>query len=453
MLFSLKNEKNIGKKSDFILKICYNKEKYARGRRIKAKEITMKKTYLREYAKLLVKSGIAVKKGDIVIINAGLDQPEFVKMCVEECYRAKAARVMVEWSYMPLTKINVNHMNTKLLGRVEAFEEAKLQYRLDNNVAMLHIVSDDPDGLKGINQERYAKSMAEKMKVIKPYRDAMDNKYKWCIAAVPGNEWARKVFPGERTSTAVEKLWNAILLASRVTDKEGKLLDPIEEWDKHNKSFLRRCEILNAAGLCELRYKASNGTDLKVGLIENGSFMGGGENTLGGEYYNPNIPTEEIFTSPKAGVAEGIVYSSMPLSWRGEIIDNFSMKFENGRVVEVKAEKNEELLKKMVSMDEGASMLGECAFVPYNSPIRESGIMFYETLFDENAACHFAIGRGFTNTIVNYDKYTNEEMKEMGINDSALHVDFMIGTKDLSIVGIKKDGGELVIFENGLWAF
>ena len=413
----------------------------------------MKKTYLKEYARLLVRCGIAVKKGDIVIVNAGLDQPEFVKLVVEECYRAKAARVMVEWSYLPLTKINVNHMNSKLLGKVEAFEEEKLKYRLENNVAMLHLVSDDPDGLKGINQERYAKSMAEKMKVIKPYRDAMDNKYKWCIAAVPGNEWAKKVFPGERTSSAVEKLWSAILLASRVTDKEGNLLDAVVEWHKHNLSFNRRCEILNKAELCELRYKAANGTDLKVGLIENGSFMGGGENTLGGEYYNPNIPTEEIFTSPKAGVAEGIVYSSMPLSWRGEIIDNFSMRFENGKVVEVKAEKNEELLKKMVSMDEGAAMLGECAFVPYNSPIRESGIMFYETLFDENAACHFAIGRGFTNTIVDYDKYTNEEMKEMGINDSALHVDFMIGTKDLSIVGIKKDGSELVIFENGLWAF
>lgn len=413
----------------------------------------MKKTYLKEYARLLVRCGIAVKKGDIVIVNAGLDQPEFVKLVVEECYRAKAARVMVEWSYLPLTKINVNHMNSKLLGKVEAFEEEKLKYRLENNVAMLHLVSDDPDGLKGINQERYAKSMAERMKVIKPYRDAMDNKYKWCIAAVPGNEWAKKVFPGERTSSAVEKLWSAILLASRVTDKEGNLLDAVVEWHKHNLSFNRRCEILNKAELCELRYKAANGTDLKVGLIENGSFMGGGENTLGGEYYNPNIPTEEIFTSPKAGVAEGIVYSSMPLSWRGEIIDNFSMRFENGKVVEVKAEKNEELLKKMVSMDEGAAMLGECAFVPYNSPIRESGIMFYETLFDENAACHFAIGRGFTNTIVDYDKYTNEEMKEMGINDSALHVDFMIGTKDLSIVGIKKDGSEIVIFENGLWAF
>lgn len=413
----------------------------------------MKKTYLREYARLLVTSGIAVKKGDIVTVNAGLDQPEFVKMVVEECYRAKAAKVTVEWSYPPLTKLNVNNMSKKLLGRVEGYEEEKLKYRLENNVAMLHIVSDDPDGLKGINQKRFAESMSERMKVMKPYRDAMENKYKWCIAAVPGEAWAKKVFPGVRTSVAVEKLWQAILIASRVMDKDGKLLDSNVEWHKHNISFNRRCKILNEAGLKELCYKSKNGTDLRVGLIEQGSFMGGGENTLGGEYYNPNIPTEEIFTSPKAGVAEGIVYSSMPLSWRGEIIDNFSMRFEGGRVVEVKAEKNEELLKTMVGMDEGASMLGECAFVPYDSPIRESGIMFYETLFDENAACHLAVGRGFTNTIVDYDKYTNEEMKEMGINDSALHVDFMIGTDDLSIVGIKADGSEFVIFENGHWAF
>lgn len=413
----------------------------------------MKKTYLRQYAKLLVKSGIAVKKGDVVIINAGLDQPEFVKMVVEECYRARASRVHVEWSYLPLTKLHVNNMSVKNLGRVEAFEEEKLKYRLEKNPAMLYLVSDDPDGLRGINQKKYAASMVEKMKVIKPYREKMDNKYKWCIAGVPGAEWAKKIFPELRQSAAVEKLWEAILLTSRVIDKNGNLLDAVAEWDKHNESFLRRCEILNAAELVELRYKASNGTDLRVGLIENGSFMGGGENTLGGEYYNPNIPTEEIFTSPKAGVAEGIVYSSMPLSWRGEIIDNFSLRFEGGRVVEVKAEQNEELLRTMVGMDEGASMLGECAFVPYDSPIRQSGIMFYETLFDENAACHFAIGRGFTNTIVGYENYTNDEMKEMGINDSALHVDFMIGTSDLSITGIKKDGSEFAIFENGLWAF
>jgi aminopeptidase len=413
----------------------------------------MKKTFLRQYAKLLVKCGIAVKRGDVVIVNAGLDQPEFIKMVVEECYRAKAARVIVDWSYLPLTKLHVNNRSVKELGKVEAFEEEKLKYRLEKNVAMLHIVSDDPDGLKGINQKKYAQSMVEKMKVIKPYRDQMENKYKWCIAAVPGVEWAKKIFPNDRASVAIEKLWRAILQTSRVIDADGNLLDAVAEWDKHNESFLRRCDILNKEGLVELRYKASNGTDLRVGLIENGSFMGGGENTLGGEYYNPNIPTEEIFTSPKAGVAEGIVYSSMPLSWRGEIIDNFSMRLEGGKVVEVHAEKNEELLKTMVGMDEGAAMLGECALVPYNSPIRESGIMFYETLFDENAACHFAIGRGFSNTIVDYDKYTDEQIKEMGINDSALHVDFMIGTKDLSVIGVRKDGSEFEIFKDGLWAF
>ena len=408
---------------------------------------------MREYARLLVKSGIAVKKGDYVIVNAGLDQPEFVKMVVEECYRAKAARVMVEWSYQPLTKLHVNNMSQKLLGTVEAFEEEKLKFRLEKNPAMLYLASDDPDGLKGVNQKKMAASMIAKQKIIKPYREKMDNKYKWCIAAVPGDAWAKKIFPGERVSVAVEKLWSAILLASRVIDKDGNLLDAVGEWDKHNESFKKRCEILNNAGLVELRYKSSNGTDLRVGLMEEGSFMGGGEHTLGGEYFNPNIPTEEVFTTPRSGAAEGIVYSSMPLSWRGEIIDNFSMRFEGGKVVEAKAEKNEALLNTMVSMDEGAARLGECAFVPYNSPIRESGIMFYETLFDENAACHFAIGAGFTNTVKDYQNYTKEQLTEMGVNDSALHVDFMVGTEDMSIIGIKKDGSEFVIFENGLWAF
>ena len=181
--------------------------------------------------------------------------------------------------------------------------------------------------------------------------------------------------------------------------------------------------------------------------------MGGGEHTLGGEFFFPNIPTEEVFTTPRAGDCDGIVYSSMPLSWRGEIIDNFSVRFEGGRAVEVHAEKNEELLKTMVSVDEGAAKLGECAFVPHNSPIRESGVMFYETLFDENASCHFALGRGYSNTLVGYENYTDEQMKEMGVNDSMIHVDFMVGTKDMSIIGIKENGEELVIFENGLWAF
>lgn len=413
----------------------------------------MKKTVLRSYARLIAKSGASIKKGDYVIINAGLDQPEFINMIVDECYKAGAKKVMVEWSYLPKTKLDVRHMTQSELGKVELFEEEKLKFRLENDPAMIYILSDDPDGLAGINQKKYTAAMKERLKVTKPYRDKMDNKYKWCIAAASGKEWAKKVFPGERTSTAVEKLWQAILYTSRVIDKDGRLLDPIEEWNKHNASFEERCRILNEADLRELVYTASNGTSLRVGLMEQGSFLGGGEHTLSGEYFDPNIPTEEIFTTPRAGVAEGVVYSSMPLSYRGEMIENFSVRFEGGRAVEVHAEKNEELLRQMISMDEGACMLGECALVPYDSPIRESGIMFYETLFDENAACHLAFGEGFTNTVKNYDEYSREELNGMGVNDSSIHVDFMIGTHDLSVVGIKADGSEFRIFENGKWAF
>lgn len=413
----------------------------------------MKKTYIRAYAKLIAKCGANIKKGDEVIISASLDAPDFVCMVTEECYKLGAARVMVEWSHTPKAKLDVRYVSQKRLGTVEAWEEEKLKYRLEKDPVTIYILSDDPDGLKGVNQKKYTAAMIEKLKVIKPYRDQMENKYKWTIAAAPGEAWAKKVFPGVRTSTAVEKLWNAILLTCRVIDKDGNLLDPIAEWDKHNKGFIARADILNAQKIKTLHYTSKNGTDLKVGLMDESIFVGGGEETLKGEYFNPNIPTEELFTTPKAGEAEGIVYSAMPLSWRGEIIDNFSMKFEGGKVVEVKAEKNEELLRQMVSMDEGAARLGECALVPFESPIRQSGIMFYETLFDENASCHFAVGRGFNNCVRDFEKRTNDEMREMGVNDSSIHVDFMIGSDDLNIVGIREDGSEFKIFENGTWAF
>ena len=413
----------------------------------------MKKTILRNYAKLIARRGGNIKKGEDVIINAALDQPEFICMVVEECYRAGAARVMVEWSYMPKSKLDIRHMSQKRLGSVEEFEEAKLKYRLEKNPAMIHIISDDPDGLKGVNMKKYGAAMAEKMKVIKPYRDAMENKNKWSIAAVPGEAWARKVFPGLRTSVAVEKLWEAILFTSRVIDKDGNALDPIAEWDKHNNSFLEKGRVLNEKKIKKLKYTSANGTDLVVGLMDGSQFVGGGEHTLGGEYFNPNIPTEELFTTPRAGDAEGIVYSAMPLSWRGQIIDNFSVRFEGGRVVEVRAEQNEELLRQMVSIDEGAARLGECALVPFTSPIRQSGIMFYNTLFDENASCHLALGRGYSICVLDYDKYTAEELREMGVNDSSIHVDFMIGSDDLKVVGICEDGSEFDIFRDGNWAF
>ena len=414
----------------------------------------MKKTVLKDYARLLAVTGLNIKKGDEVIVNAGLDQPDFVRMVVEECYRAGAAKVEVEWHYQPLSKLHVRHRSLKTLSTVEEWEKAKMAHRAERLPAMLHLISEDPDGLKGMNQKKNSQAMQARYPIIKPFRDQMDNKYKWCIAAVPGKEWAKKMFPELRPAAAVEKLWEVILYTVRMTDGiGGAACDGVEAWKAHNAQFNTRCEYLNSLGIESLHLTAANGTDLTVGMIDNALFCGGGEYTLGGEYFNPNMPTEEIFISPKRGVAEGIVYSSKPRSWRGQVIDKFSVRFEGGRAVEVHAEQNEELLKQMVSMDEGAAFLGEVALVPYSSPICQSGLTFYETLFDENAACHLAMGAGFTNTIRDYDKYTLDELHEMGINDSMIHVDFMVGTADLSVVAHTRDGKDIQLFKDGNWAF
>ena len=414
----------------------------------------MNKTILRNYAKLLARAGLNVRRGDEVIINAELDQPEFVEMVVRECYRAGAAKVTVEWSHQPLQKIHVNCRSLKVLSRVEEWEKAKLQHRVDKLPAMLYLVSEDPDGLAGMNQAKNSKAMQARYGIIKPFRDAMDNKYKWCIAAVPGKAWAKKMFPGLRASTAIEKQWEAILYTVRMTKTlGGEPQDGLAAWAEHNAQFHKRCDYLNSLGIETLEYHSANGTNLTVGMMENGQFCGGSETTLGGEECNPNMPTEELFVTPKRGVAEGIVYSSKPLSYRGQIIDNFWIRFHEGKAVEAHAEQNDELLQQMITMDEGAAYLGECALVPFHSPISQSGLTFFETLFDENAACHLAMGAGFTNTVKDYDKYTLEQLHEMGVNDSMIHVDFMIGTEDLSVVAHTRDGKSVPLFENGDWAF
>ena len=407
----------------------------------------MKQTVLRKYARLIARAGVNVQKKQEVIITCDLDQPKFVELLVDECYKAGAGKVTVKFDYQPLEKLHVRHQTVTTMAKVEEWEKERFRHYINTLPARIYLASEDPDGLKGINQDKISKAQQKRWPIIKPFSDAMENKYQWCIAAVPGAAWAKKLFPDLPKGRAIEKLWEAILFTSRVTD------DPIAAWDAHNKDLHDRCAHLNSLGIAELHYKGDNGTDLTVGMIPQAMFKGGGDTTLGGVFFNPNIPTEECFISPMRGKAEGIVYATKPLSYRGQLIENFSIRFENGKAVEVHAEKNQALLEQLISMDEGSAYLGECALVPVNSPISESGLLFYETLFDENAACHLALGMGFADTIDGYENMTLDECRALGINDSMEHEDFMIGYEGLDIDAVTRDGKTVPIFRRGRWAF
>ena len=288
----------------------------------------MKKTVLRSYANLIARAGVNIQPGQEVFIQADLDQPEFVKMLVEECYKCKAKKVVVDWNYQPLDKIHYRYRTLTTLGKLDNYEEARWQHYVDTIPCRIYLLSEDPDGLKGINQEKMAKAQQKRYPIIKPYRDAIENKYQWCIAAVPGKAWAKKLFPELRPAAAVEKLWEHILATSRV---DG---DPIAAWEAHNKDLHDRCAYLNGLHIEKLHYTSATGTDFTVGMIPEGRFCGGSEKSLQGIVFNPNIPSEECFISPKRGEAEGIVYSTKPLSYQGQLIDKFWIKFHEGKAVE-----------------------------------------------------------------------------------------------------------------------
>ena len=407
----------------------------------------MERKRLFDYARLIVDRGLNIQPGQEVLVIAGLDQPEFVRTVAELCYKAGASRVVTEWTDMPLAKLAQEYQSEEKLSEVTPWELARLKWRVDELPALLWLDSDDPDGMNGIDQGKRARSQMARFPIIKPLRDAMENKYQWCIAGVPGVPWARKVFPGLPDAEAVEKLWLAILRAARA---EG---DPIKNWDEHNATVHRRCELLNSHRLTSLRYHAPNGTDFRVGLMEQGLFCGGSETDLSGRVFNPNIPSEEIFTSPKRGEAEGVLVATKPLSWQGSLIEDFSIRFVEGRAVEVRAKRGQEALERMIAMDEGAPYLGECALIAHDSPISNMGILFYNTLYDENASCHVALGRGFDNCVADYAKYSQKELRELGVNDSMIHVDFMIGNAELDITGVAADGTEIPVFRKGAWCF
>ena len=408
---------------------------------------TVKKSTLRNYASLIVRVGANVQKGQEVFISAELDQPEFVEMVVQEAYRAGASRVVVDWTHQSLKKLHVRHQKLSTLGSLSDWEEARLKHFTEALPCRIHLLSDDPDGLRGINQGKLAKAQMKLIPLVKPYIDQMEGRYQWCIAAVPGKAWAKKLFPDKRAGQAVEALWEAILKTSRA---DGP--DPVAAWREHNAFLHDRCEHLNALGLRSLHYYGDNGTDLTVGMIPEARFHGGSDKTIPGVVHNPNIPSEECFITPKRGEAEGVVYATKPLSYQGQLIEDFWIRFEAGKAVEWHAGKNEALLGRLIGMDEGSAYLGECALVPHDSPISNLGLLFYNTLFDENAACHLALGMGYADCIEDFGNRTLEECRALGVNDSGVHEDFMIGYAGLNI-DAETEAGTVPIFRNGDWAF
>lgn len=409
----------------------------------------MEEKKLRAYARLIARMGVNIRAGQEVIIRTEPQQLEFLEMLIDECYLAGAAKVSIEWRFVPAQRLDIKYQSDETLGRVEPWEEQRLKEKAEKLPASIYLDSDDPDGLGSVDQDKWARAKQRRFKITRPYSDAMENKYQWCVAAVPGLMWARKVFPGLDDEAAVEKLWETILKCARA---DGD--DPITAWQAHNAALKRRCDWLNSLSLRRLIYKSdSTGTDLSVGLIPQMRFMGGADELPNSDVcFDANIPSEEVYTTPRRGDVEGLAVATRPFSYRGVLIENFSVRFENGRVAEVHAEKNEEALRLMVGMDEGAGMLGECALVPYDSPIRNSGILFYSTLLDENASCHLALGEGYSSCLENFESYTLDEARALGVNESMIHEDFMIGASDLCITGITVDGREVPIFINGAWA-
>ena len=406
-------------------------------------------TLLQKYAELIVRTGANVQPGQVVQLSVSVEQHEFAARMIEECYKAGAKKVNVDWLYDAQSRLNFQYADQDVLSQVLPWEEAKMKQMVEDLPCRIFIASDDPDAMNGIDPQKLSAVAQGRSRVLKPYRNAIDGKHQWVIAAYPSVKWARKCFPALSDGQAVDKLWEAILRTVRVREDN----DPVAAWKAHTDFIEEKAAWMNAQGFSSLRYKSANGTDFTVELIPGAKWEGAGAfNTVNGAFYIPNMPTEEIFTSPMAGKCEGTLVAVKPLSWNSQLIENFSITFKNGRAVSCRAEKGQELLEKMIRMDENAAMLGELALVPKESPVNQCGFLFYETLFDENACCHVALGMGFKEVLPGGDDMTVAQAQEKGVNDSIIHVDFMVGADDLSIDGVRPDGTTEPIFRNGTWA-
>ena len=404
---------------------------------------------LQEYASLLINVGLAVKKGQKLVIHAPVDSVTFARMCAKAGYAAGAEEVIVSYSDEVLSRMKYLEADSSVFDSVAEWVKHLYNDYAEMGAAMLFIAASDPENLKGVDPDRIQRSSRVSGEALATFRRLeMSNGFPWCIASIPIPSWAAKVFPDDAGEVAMEKLWDAIFAAVRVQGDGGA----VARWRDHLAHLKARTDKLNALRLSKLHYTNSIGTDLWVELPPDHIWMSGEDRTPTGQRFVANMPTEEIFTAPLKEGVNGKVVAALPLSHGGSLITDFSMELEKGKIVAVRAKTGEEQLKNAVTVDEGASYFGEVALIPYDSPIRNRGILYYETLFDENASCHFAFGEAYP-CIEGGMEMEPEELIAHGLNQSITHVDFMVGTEDLSIVGYRADGEAVTVFENGNFVF
>jgi aminopeptidase len=404
---------------------------------------------LEKYARLIVKTGVNIQKGQTLVITSPIECASFTRMVAQYAYEEGARDVVVTWKDELLSKIRFLQAPEEVF---EEFPEWQKEFYLSyvkQGAAFVSIAASDPELLKDVNPGRLVKVQKASNTALKEYRERlMSNKNSWCVVSIPTKSWAKKVFPDLSEEEAVKKLWDAILKTVRVDTK-----DPVAAWEEHKQNLKRSAEFLNSNQFQYLQYKNSKGTDLKIELPEHHIWLGGSEYTPEGLEFIANMPTEEVFTLPKKTGIHGKVVSSKPLNYNGNVIDEFSLTFKDGKIVDFAAKQGYEILKGLIETDEGSYYLGEVALVPFNSPISNSNILYFNTLFDENASCHLAIGKAYPVCIKDGENMEKEQLDSLGVNDSLVHVDFMIGTKDLEIIGTTAAGKEITVFKNGDFAF
>ncbi|MEQ8197973.1 MAG: aminopeptidase [Clostridiaceae bacterium] len=404
---------------------------------------------LKKYALLAVKTGVNINSGDILVINSPVECASFARLIAEEAYKQGAKQVVIHYNDEKFSRINFTYASKETLEVVPDWIRDSYLYYAKKGASFISISASDPENLKGIDQEKISVSLKARQLALKEYSELlMSNKCAWSIVSIPTAAWAKKVFPDSSTDEAIERLWEQIFKIVRV-DKE----DPDAAWHEHLADLNKRLAYLNEKNFKFLHYTNSKGTDLKIELPENHLWCGGADKMPDGRNFVANMPTEEVFTLPlKTGVT-GKVFSSMPLNYSGNLINNFSLTFSEGKIVDFSAETGKETLKHLIETDEGSHYLGEVALVPYDSPISNSGITFFNTLYDENASCHLAIGKAYPFCLKDSEGLSKEELLKKGVNESLTHVDFMVGTPDLNISGIKENGEEIQIFKDGNWTF